>query len=45
MEVREVLIAAGVVAGLGLLLGIVLGIAGKLLAAAVNEKEVDGLKP
>lgn len=40
MEMREVLIAAGVVAGLGLLLGIVLGIAGKLLAAAVNEKEV-----
>lgn len=40
MDIRQILIAAGVVAGLGLLLGIILGIAGKLLAVAVNKKEV-----
>ncbi len=34
-----ILIAAGVVAGVGLLLGIILGLAGKLLAVAENEKQ------
>lgn len=40
MDIRQILIAAGVVAGLGMLLGMILGIAGKLLAVAVNKKEV-----
>lgn len=40
MEITQIAIAAGVVSGVGLLLGIVLGIAGKLLAVAVNEKEI-----
>ncbi len=40
MEMTQIAIAAGIVAGVGLLLGIVLGIAGKLLAVAVNEKEL-----
>ncbi len=40
MNMTQIAIAAAVVAGSGLLLGILLGIAGKLLAVAVNEKEV-----
>jgi len=40
MDFIQILITAGVVAGVGLLLGILLGFAGKLLAVAVNEKEI-----
>lgn len=36
----EIAITAGVVSGVGLLLGIILGIAGKLLSVPVNEKEL-----
>ena len=40
MDWIGILIATGIVAGVGLLLGILLGLAGKLLAVDANEKEL-----
>lgn len=40
MDLMQVFIATGVVAGLGLIIGLLLGFAGKILTVEVNEKEI-----